>query len=389
MLSFTKINKDSIPIAYVSCGEKKDEVIWLTAENIDKVPNEMKEKVKDFENVIDFTTLQKQYKKLYGTTIRLNALDYKIINKCLKENIEPDDPRLQKICSLTRNTMKKDATTSIQVDDGFLMFVPPLKKSFRMYVAGPAGSGKSVMCGKIMGEYARNRPNSKIYVFSDVNQDKALDEYNPTRVLLNNEVVENPITISDIVPSSLVLFDDVDAIPDKKNKKSIVSLQNEILRRGRHPEGFDEGANGHSLTSGTAPSAAYNHFLQSKTETLAGMDNVSIVSWGSPTATPISGAGGPIYVTNFVYDATNFGFSKSYISVNADVRTTGAISIDDLTNSKNIATINFTAVSVAYPITSTSFTNYTVGPALYSVSINRTAGTGVCEIAANITFIVY
>eukprot|EP01080_Neovahlkampfia_damariscottae_P008466 gene8466-288_t len=241
MLSFTKINKDSVPIAYVTCGEKKNNVIWLTVENIDKVPNEMKEKVKNFEDVIDFTSLQKQYKKTFGKNIRLNALDYKIINNCIEQNTEPDDPRLQNICSLTRKKMKTDATTSIQVDDGFVMFIPPLKKSFRMYVAGPAGSGKSVMCGKIIAEYARNRPDKNIYVFSDVNEDEALDKYNPIRVLLNQEVADNPITINDIPPSSLILFDDVDAIPDKKIKKSINTLQNVILRTGRHPPNYPNG----------------------------------------------------------------------------------------------------------------------------------------------------
>ena len=241
MLSFTKINKDSTPIAYVTSGEKKDQIIWLTKENIDKVPNEMKEKVKDFEQVIDFTSLQKQYKKMYGANIRLNSLDHKIINKCIKDNIEPDDERLKRICSLIREKMKTDATTSIQVDDGFLMYLPPLDRSFRMYVAGPAGSGKSVMCGKIMGEFKKSRPKSKIFVFSDVSEDKALDKFEPVRVLLNNEIVEKPITINDIPPSSLLLFDDVDAIPDKKIKKSINILQNEILRRGRHPPGFAEG----------------------------------------------------------------------------------------------------------------------------------------------------
>ena len=78
MLSFTKINKESKPICYVTCGEKKNQVIWLTTEDIDEVPNEMKEKTKDFEDVIDMTSLQKQIKKIYGKAIRLNAIDYKI-----------------------------------------------------------------------------------------------------------------------------------------------------------------------------------------------------------------------------------------------------------------------------------------------------------------------
>ena len=241
MLSFTKINKESKPICYVTCGEKKNQVIWLTTENIDKVPNEMKEKTKDFEDVIDMTSLQKQIKKIYGKAIRLNGIDYKIINNCIKNNLEPKDPRLQKICSLIRDTMKQDATKSLKIDDGFLMYIPPVDKSFRMYVAGPAGSGKSVMCGKIIKEYKRNRPKSKIFVFSDVNEDKALDGEDITRVLLNQQVVDNPLTIKEIPPSSLILFDDVDAIPEKPIKKSINILQNEILRRGRHPPNYPEG----------------------------------------------------------------------------------------------------------------------------------------------------
>jgi len=137
--------------------------------------------------------------------------------------------------------MKQDATKSLKVDDGFLMYIPPVDKSFRMYVAGPAGSGKSVMCGKIIKEYKRNRPKSKIFVFSDVNEDKALDGEDITRVLLNHQVVDNPLTIKEIPPSSLILFDDVDAIPEKPIKKSINILQNEILRRGRHPPNYPEG----------------------------------------------------------------------------------------------------------------------------------------------------
>lgn len=243
MLSFKKINEDSRPIAYVTMGEKKGDIVYLTAENIDKVPNEQMEKTKDIQDVIDFTTLQKQLKKIYGKTIRLNALDYKILNKCVKEDLEPDDPRLQKICGLIRDTMKKDATKSIQVMDGFLMFLPPKNKSFRAYVAGPAGSGKSVMCGKIIEEFKRLRPKERVYIFSDVDEDKALDEKlgeNDLRVILNNEIVTNPITIDDIETGSLCLFDDVDAIPEKKIKNAINILQNEILRRGRHPPGYNE-----------------------------------------------------------------------------------------------------------------------------------------------------
>ena len=67
------------------------------------------------------------------------------------------------------------------------------------------------------------------------------------------------------------------------------------------------GANGHTITSGTAPSANYNHFLQSKTETLAGVDDTKVKSWSTDTGTGVSGVSGPNFVTIFVYDATNFG----------------------------------------------------------------------------------
>jgi hypothetical protein len=240
MLSFTKINKDSKPIAYVTQGEKKNEVIWITSENIDKVPNEMKMKQKQIEDVIDFTDLQKQLKKMYGKTIRLTALDYKILNNCIKNNTYPDDERLQKITDIIKDTMKKDATKSIQVDDGFVMFLPPVNKSFRMYIAGPAGSGKSHMCGKIIEEYKKDRKDAKVLIFSDVNEDKQLDEKGVIRVKLNDDIADKPIGINEIPVGSLCLFDDVDAIPEKHIKKSVNNLQNEILRRGRHIDGYDD-----------------------------------------------------------------------------------------------------------------------------------------------------
>eukprot|EP01080_Neovahlkampfia_damariscottae_P001097 gene1097-10612_t len=141
------------------------------------------------------------------------------------------------------------------------------------------------------------------------------------------------------------------------------------------------GANGHILTSGTAPSSAYNHFLQSKTETLAGIDNVCIANWSTDSGTGVSGAGGN-FVSYFIHDATNFGFSKMFISVNVDAGTTGELIVSDDTNSGTIATISLTATSIAYPIVHTSFANFTAGAALYSVGINRTSGSGVCEIVA-------
>jgi hypothetical protein len=120
----------------------------------------------------------------------------------------------------------KDANKSLCVEDGFMMYIPPLDRSFRMYVASLAGSGKSVMCGKLIDEYVRNRPGKKIYVYSDINEDKALDKllekHNCTRILLNDEIVNDPIIIDDVTASSLLLFNDVDAIPNKKIKGAIL-----------------------------------------------------------------------------------------------------------------------------------------------------------------------
>jgi hypothetical protein len=53
--------------------------------------------------------------------------------------------------------------------------------------------------------------------------------------------------------------------------------------------------NGHIITNETASSAAYNHFLQAKTEIVAGVDDIPLALFCRAT-TPITSTGAAIEV---------------------------------------------------------------------------------------------
>ena len=63
-------------------------------------------------------------------------------------------------------------------------------------------------------------------------EDEVLDKFNPTRIQINEELLENPIQPEEL-QNSLVIFDDIDTIPDKKLNEAVRSLRDDLLETGR------------------------------------------------------------------------------------------------------------------------------------------------------------
>lgn len=60
-----------------------------------------------------------------------------------------------------------------------------------------------------------------------------MDILKPVRIPIDQRLVEEPIELN-LIKDSLVIFDDVDTIKDKKILDSLEHLQNSILELGRH-----------------------------------------------------------------------------------------------------------------------------------------------------------
>lgn len=120
-------------------------------------------------------------------------------------------------------------------DDGELSALPDFNKTFRYYIAGPAGSGKSYYVGRLLKNFRKVCPKKKIYIFSDVDVDPELDSIgNITRFKLDEKLIDKkPIDVT-LFADSVCVFDDIDSIQNPKLYTVVSKLRDALLRRGRH-----------------------------------------------------------------------------------------------------------------------------------------------------------
>ena len=119
-------------------------------------------------------------------------------------------------------------------DDGKIEPLPDFNNTQRIYISGPTGSGKSYYIRKWLQQYLKVYPKRKIYLFSDMLEDPALDDF---KTLIRFHIDDNLIKKKPIRPekfkNSIVIFDDIDSIQNPKVYKAVLSLQNAILKTGR------------------------------------------------------------------------------------------------------------------------------------------------------------
>jgi hypothetical protein len=103
------------------------------------------------------------------------------------------------------------------------------------YITAPSGSGKSYLAKEIIQEYRKMYPKRDVFMFSSLETDPTLDTLKYIkRIKINKpEFMEAELTAEDF-KDSLVLFDDIDVISDKKKLKKVQEILNTILQTGRH-----------------------------------------------------------------------------------------------------------------------------------------------------------
>jgi hypothetical protein len=142
---------------------------------------------------------------------KIISLDPKIENK---DNLDFDGLTIQNNCYFQ---MMPDKTLERQI----------------IYITGVSGSGKSTFTRKFVKEYKKMFKENEVYLFSCLTNDESLDEVKPKRFRIEDDLVTDPIKPEEL-SNSLVIFDDVDTIANKKIKEAVYQLLNEILQIGRH-----------------------------------------------------------------------------------------------------------------------------------------------------------
>ena len=154
----------------------------------------------------------------------LNSQTKKRINNlCLHEDLE-------------------EGGTEVKIHDGYRFALAPRpvieKERSVLFIAGESGAGKSYFVREYAKDYKKMFPNNPIYLISYLDRDETLDSYKGiTRLNCFNDQFLNDAFNLDLeveFSNSLVIFDDVDSIAEKKVKTIIYGLLNKMLRIGRH-----------------------------------------------------------------------------------------------------------------------------------------------------------
>lgn len=107
------------------------------------------------------------------------------------------------------------------------------------YICGASGSGKSTLARSLIQTFHILFPKSPVYMFSRLSTDPAFDDLEEKgiilRIKIDERLINEPIDVTnDIEHGSLVVFDDIDTINDKKLIAALNNVKLQILEIGRH-----------------------------------------------------------------------------------------------------------------------------------------------------------
>ncbi len=123
--------------------------------------------------------------------------------------------------------------TKLDIHDGYFQQLPNTHTRDAVMIAGPSGSGKSTYCKHYIKEYRKIYKKNEAYMFSRVDSDPSLREKDIKRFIIDEGLITDPIQTKDL-DNSLVIFDDIDTIPDKRVTEKVRQLRDDILETGRH-----------------------------------------------------------------------------------------------------------------------------------------------------------
>lgn len=135
--------------------------------------------------------------------------------------------------SLAQN-LEGDYVSLEELEESKMVFIhdaiPTYGERLSYFIAGPPGCGKSTTAAEILSLF----PRTPIYLFSDVDEDRAFDGLDIRRMKMEADL------ISELKPEMFceksdcwVVFDDIDKIRDPKVSKNLIALMDNIIANGR------------------------------------------------------------------------------------------------------------------------------------------------------------
>lgn len=212
------------PFAVIRGGKNDGQQIFIT----DKPE---KHKINNAQNRIKDDDIRKHKKRM-----TLKEIDK--IRRHLDDSDDYDeftDDDMQQAYNNSRAKTKATENREINIIDNSQLEPLSHNDHPRFYVAGPSESGKSFICGKIIDNYMDQFGEIPFTIFSRLAEDENLDDLNPKRIVLDEEILKEGNELKpEEFNGNIVLFDDIDTIPQKKVADAIRRFRDDILETGRH-----------------------------------------------------------------------------------------------------------------------------------------------------------
>ena len=113
--------------------------------------------------------------------------------------------------------------------------IPDNKERNILYVTGASGSGKSYYSADFLKQYIKKNPKNEVMLFSSVGEDGVLDKVKKLKrfKIYDADFVNEEFSVEDF-KDTLLIFDDVDCISDKRILKKVYEILDKALVTGRH-----------------------------------------------------------------------------------------------------------------------------------------------------------
>ena len=213
------LNKGT-PIAIYD-KENKKQILYIDDNNNNNDNNLTNNEINNI--IVDFINNEKG---------RISMQQIEDIRDALKNNIPPDNKKLK---VLYNELKKKDIKNKVfNIDNNSLtpIFNPNEDRKV-FYICGMSGCGKSTFTSDLIGNYIKMFPKNKVFLFSNKQNDPVLDKHDKLiRIELNDELIEDPINLDEL-NNSLIVYDDIEYIPNKLIGEELDRIRDLILQQGR------------------------------------------------------------------------------------------------------------------------------------------------------------
>ena len=226
MLSFS----NGRPIAKIRGGEYNNKVLYIDTKNQQKeVKPKKNKKYSESESSSESESVSNEDCGCSKCDSR------KCIKKpCCKYCPYIEDSESESYSNSESESQSEDISNELIIDDGKLVPIPNIETREVVYIAGPSGSGKSTYASLYLENYKKLFPDNDIIIFSRKSKDPVLDRLKPSRFVIDESILTDPIDITqDLTEGACVLFDDTNTFQDDRIKKAVSKLMNDILEVGR------------------------------------------------------------------------------------------------------------------------------------------------------------